>query len=68
MKETNKTNPLGNLLGTVGLVGTGFYLAKKQKPVFTIILGAVAGGIGGLLIGNAIYKFYTYDKEYITNT
>ena len=62
--ETNKTNPLGNLIGTIGLVGTGFYLAKKGKELPTIIIGALAGGIGGLLIGNAIYKFYTFDKDY----
>jgi hypothetical protein len=68
VKETNKTNPLGNLMGTIGLVGTGFYLARQQKGLPTILLGAVAGGVAGMLLGNAIYKFYTFDKEYVTNT
>jgi hypothetical protein len=65
MKETN---PLGNLFGAIALVGTGFYLAKKSKPTSTILLGALGGGIGGYIIGLAIYKFYTYDKDYVITT
>ncbi len=66
--STNKTNPLGNLLGTIGLIGSAYYLVKKEKPVFTIIIGSLAGGVAGYLLGNAVYKFYTFDKSLTTKT
>lgn len=49
---------LGKLMLAVGIVGGAFYgYQTGKKPVTTVMLAA-GGAIAGLLIGNAITKFY----------
>lgn len=61
-------NPLGNMFGAIGLVGAGYYMFRQQKDLQTILIGALAGGISGYLIGAAVYRFYTFDKDYVITT
>lgn len=49
---------LGKLMLTVGLVGGAFYGYQTAKKPATIAMLAAGGAIAGLLIGNAITKFY----------
>jgi hypothetical protein len=55
MKNNSK---FGGVLSTVGVLG-GIYLAMKQnKKLGQTALYAVGFGVAGLLLGNAISKFY----------
>jgi hypothetical protein len=49
---------LGNIAGTIGLLGGIMYAMKKNKGLGATSLYALGFGIGGLLLGNAITKFY----------
>lgn len=55
MKTTSKA---GNILGTVGLIGGALYAFNKGEKIGKVAIWAGVLGIGGLLIGNAITKFY----------
>lgn len=55
MKSTSKA---GNILGTVGLIGGALYAYNKGEKIGKVAILAGILGIGGLLIGNAITKFY----------
>ena len=49
---------IGNMFGTVGLLGGIFYAMKKDKNLGTTALFALGFGLGGMLLGNAFSKFY----------
>lgn len=55
MKQTSK---LGGVLGTVGVLSGIFVAMKQNKKLGATALYAIAFGVGGLLIGNSITKFY----------
>ena len=48
----------GNTLGSVGLVGGMLYAMKNNKDTKGIVIYGLLFGIGGLLIGNSLTKFY----------
>ncbi len=55
MKNNSK---LGGVLSTVGVLG-GIYVAMKgNKKLGQTALYAVGFGLAGLLLGNAVSKFY----------
>jgi len=49
---------LGNIAGTLGLIGGIMYAMKKNKNLGQTSLYAIGFGLGGMLLGNAISKFY----------
>lgn len=49
-------NNLGNILGTVGLVGGIFYAMKGRKSLLVTTLFGLGFGIGGMFIGNNLNK------------
>jgi hypothetical protein len=55
MKQNSK---LGGVLGTVGVLSGIFIAMKQNKKLGGTALFAIAFGVGGLLIGNAVTKFY----------
>lgn len=55
MKQPSK---FGGVLGTAGVLGGIFFAMKQNKKLGTTAIYALAFGIGGLLIGNAVTKFY----------
>jgi hypothetical protein len=67
-RELSGAIRLGNLLGTIGLISTAIYFYRKDKDLKFVAVSAVIGGICGFALGNAIYKFYTYDQDYVINT
>ena len=56
MKENSK---LGGVLSTVGVLSGIFYAMKNNKGLTQTAVYAVGFGIGGLLLGNSINKFYS---------
>lgn len=49
---------LGNVAGTIGLIGGIMFAMKKNKGMGATALYALGFGAAGLLLGNAISKFY----------
>lgn len=58
MKTKTTTSKAGTILGTVGLVGGALYAFNKGEKIGKVAIWAGILGVGGLLIGNAITKFY----------
>lgn len=54
----NTNSKIGNLLGSVGVVGGIVFAMKKDKKLGVTALYAVGFGLVGLLIGNSINNFY----------
>lgn len=48
----------GSVLGSVGLIGGMFYAMKKRKDFKGLAMYGILFGIGGLLAGNALARFY----------
>ncbi len=53
-----KSTKLGSLVGTAGIIGGIFYATKNNKTLPQTAMIAVGLGIVGVLIGNAVTKFY----------
>lgn len=53
-----KSSQLGNLLGTVGVVYAVYRGIDKSQGFGKLAAYSVVFGLGGVLIGNAISKFY----------
>lgn len=53
---------LGSLLGAFGAVGGAFYAVKKGKDAQNIAIIAVAVGLGGFIVGNALTNYYTTNR------
>lgn len=51
---------LGSLLGTLGVIGGVVYGMKKGGGFGKTALFAALFGIGGVVVGNSISKFYEY--------
>ena len=58
MKKIINKSQLGSTLGTIGAIGGILYSMKKGKGLGATFLFTVAFGIGGLLVGNSVSKFY----------
>ena len=52
-----KTN-LGNTLGTIGVISGLAYSIKNKKSFGMSAFYVIAFGIGGLILGNSVTKFY----------
>jgi hypothetical protein len=53
-----KKTQIGSTLGTIGIVGGMFYAMKNNKGFMGYATFGLLFGLGGLLIGNALEKFY----------
>lgn len=53
-----KTSQLGNLTGTAGVLYGIYFGINKNKKAGEFIFYTALFGISGVLIGNAISKFY----------
>lgn len=49
---------LGGLIGAIGATGTVIYVVKHKTPIVKSLLLVAAFGVAGMLVGNAITKFY----------
>lgn len=58
MTKVPANSKLGAVLGTTGAVGAAIYCFKKGHKIGKAALLVGIFGIGGLLIGNAVTKFY----------
>lgn len=52
-----KTN-LGNTLGTIGVISGLAYSIKNKKSFGMSAFFVVIFGIGGMILGNSVTKFY----------
>jgi FtsH-binding integral membrane protein len=55
--KIEKSN-LGNTLGTIGVLSGLAYSIKNKKSFGMSALYVIAFGIGGLILGNSVTKFY----------
>ena len=55
--KIEKSN-LGNTLGTIGVLSGLAYSIKNKKSFGMSSFYVIAFGIGGLILGNAVTKFY----------
>jgi len=55
--KMEKTN-LGNTLGTIGVISGLAYSIKNKKSFGMSAFYVIAFGIGGLILGNSVTKFY----------
>lgn len=55
--KIEKSN-LGNTLGTIGVLSGLAYSIKNKKNFGMSALYVIAFGIGGLILGNSVTKFY----------
>jgi hypothetical protein len=53
---------LGSLLAAFGAVGGAIYVAKKGGAAKNIAITAVAAGLGGYILGNALTNYYATNK------
>ena len=53
-----KNSKFGTTLGTIGALGGIFYAMKNNKKLGVTALYAIGFAFGGVLLGNAITKFY----------
>lgn len=53
---------LGSLLAAFGAVGGALYVAKKKGTAQNIAITAVAVGLGGYILGNALTNYYSTNK------
>lgn len=49
---------LGGLLGAGAAIGTTIYAVKTNKAIGKALLFVAIAGVAGVLLGNAITKFY----------
>lgn len=50
----------GSLFGTIGVVGGVIYGMRKDSGFAKTALFAALFGVSGLILGNALSKFYDY--------
>jgi len=54
----NDISKIGNILGSVGVLGGIVYGVKKNKSFGATALYVIGFGVAGIFIGNSLSKFY----------
>ena len=58
MFKGKKLSKAQSILGTVGLIGGAWYANNKGKKLGKVAVYGALLGLGGILLGGAITKFY----------